>query len=535
MSSEAQQRLNCPEKYPSSWSGSTDGHGWPSELSQRAVSRLGWVAVIYASLFVAFYALYKLVGPDNPLLVLRQTAFRDLTIAGIVLGVLMAWLAFSRRLPPCAVLDLGLLFQIFGAIPIGLAEAFVPVQQGAVVWGHSAIAIWITVCALLMPNVTWKIASAAILTASMGPLTLEFAIRYLGVPPPDLSQRVIMAAAPFFLAVACAPLAGYIFQLGKHVTRARELGSYEMIELIGSGGMGEVWRARHRFLTRQSAVKLIRPDILFGGADPATARQRFEREARATAALSSPNTITLYDYGVSGDGVFYYAMELLNGVDLSTLVDRWGPVSAGRTVYILKQVCDSLAEAHENGLTHRDIKPKNIFLCRLGVNHDFVKVLDFGLAKSRGGDMETQLTRDGVTTGTPAFLPPEMALGKQEVDERTDIYALGCVAYFLLTGQLVFNAPTALAMALAHVQQTPELPSRRTEMEIPPSLESIVMQCLEKDPVNRPQTARRLARMLGEIGLDGAWDAAMAEEWWLIHRPSLRNTAEPTDHAVLTT
>jgi serine/threonine-protein kinase len=522
MSTEAKQRLSCPEKYPSNLSGSTDGHGWPSELSQRAVTRLGWVSVSYAFLFLAFHLVYRWATEANAKYQDLLGVYMGLTAAGIVLGAGMASLAFSRRLPPCAVLDLGLVFEILAAIPIGIAEAIIPIEPGAVVWGHSAVALWITFCALLLPNSTLKTAAAAFTTAAMSPLTLEFAIRHLGAPALDLQQRVLMGAAPFLVAVVCAPMAGYIYQLGRQVTRARELGSYEMIELIGSGGMGEVWRARHRFLTRQSAVKLIRPDILFGGADPETARQRFEREARATAALNSPNTITLYDYGVSGDGVFYYAMELLDGVDVATLVDRWGPVPAGRAVYMLRQVCDSLAEAHENGLIHRDIKPKNIFLCKMGINYDFVKVLDFGLAKVRAGDLETQLTREGVTTGTPSFLPPEMALGKEAVDERADIYALGCVAYFLLTGQLVFDAPTALAMALAHVQQAPELPSRRTEMPIPPALESIVMQCLEKNPAMRPASARHLSRLLSKTGLNESWDAAKAEEWWRINRPSTR-------------
>jgi serine/threonine-protein kinase len=521
MSFEAHQRLSCPEKYPSTWSGSTDGHGWPSELSGRAVNRLGWVAVVYASTFLAFHLLYVWATAGNPQYDGLETTFRFLTASAVVLGSLTGLLAFSRRLPPCAVLDLALGFEVLAAIPIGLGEAMVPIEPGAVIWGHSAVAPWITFCALLIPNSAWKTAAAAFTTAAMTPLTREFAIQYLGAGSPDFQQKIVMVASPFIMAAVCSPLAGWIYSLGRQVTRARELGSYEMIELIGRGGMGEVWRARHRFLTRQSAVKLIRPDILFGGADPDTARQRFEREARATAALNSPNTITLYDYGVSSSGVFYYAMELLDGVDVSMLVDKWGPVPASRAVYLLRQICDSLAEAHENGLIHRDIKPKNIFLCKLGVNYDFVKVLDFGLAKSREADLETQLTRDGVTTGTPSFLPPEMAQGIQELDGRTDIYALGCVAYFMLTGQLVFEAPTALAMALAHVQQTPELPSRRTEMEIPPSLERVVMQCLEKDPARRPASARELSRMLAATGLPGAWDSSKAEEWWLLNRPAM--------------
>jgi serine/threonine-protein kinase len=301
------------------------------------------------------------------------------------------------------------------------------------------------------------------------------------------------------------------------------MGSYELIELIGKGGMGEVWRARHRMLARMSALKLIRPETLtVDGEDGSLLMlRRFEREARATATLRSPHTVALYDYGTSEDGCFYYVMELLEGLDLETLVQRFGPVPAGRTISLLSQTAKSLVEAHEKGLVHRDIKPKNIFVCRMGTEADFVKVLDFGLVKQLAAeDKQTLLTRRGVTTGTPQYMAPEVVMGKEDFDGRADIYSLGCVAYWLLTGHLVFDEETAMGAALAHVQTVPVPPSRRTELEIPEALESIVLQCLEKDPANRPQTARALLGLLEACAGAEPWTARDAELWWNLHIPA---------------
>ncbi len=212
--------------------------------------------------------------------------------------------------------------------------------------------------------------------------------------------------------------------------------------------------------------------------------RRFEREAHATAALSSPHTIKVFDFGLTDDGAFYYVMELLAGRDLESLVREFGPVPADRAVFLLRQVCHSLADAHARGLVHRDIKPANIYVCRMGLEYDFVKVLDFGLVKvrHRSGDTQTLATIEHGTTGTPAYMAPEIILGENDVDRRADVYALGCVAYYLLTGQLVFEADTPMKMFMQHVQATPLPPSQRTELPIPPALDDLVMSCLEKDP-----------------------------------------------------
>jgi len=314
-----------------------------------------------------------------------------------------------------------------------------------------------------------------------------------------------------------------VYGLGMEVVEARRMGSYTLESRIGSGGMGEVWLARHRLLARPAAVKLIHTGIddALGSPEESLLLHRFEREAQATAALRSPHTIELYDFGISDGGQFYYVMELLDGLDAATLVDRFGPLPAERTVAALRQVCHSLAEAHESGLTHRDVKPANLFLCRYGRDVDFVKVLDFGLVKTPAGQADaTTLTAEGVVSGTPAFMAPEQARGAEGVDARADLYALGCVAYWMLTGRLVFEAASAVDMVLQHVQAPPNPPSTRTELPVPPALDAIVLACLEKDPARRPQSAVELSARLAECPVDTPWTEARAREWWSVHHPA---------------
>jgi eukaryotic-like serine/threonine-protein kinase len=227
----------------------------------------------------------------------------------------------------------------------------------------------------------------------------------------------------------------------------------------------------------------------------------------------------VFDFGVTREGTFYYVMELLAGRDLDSLVREFGPVPANRAIHLLRQVCHSLADAHARGLVHRDIKPANVYVCRMGLEYDFVKVLDFGLVKFNGmggspGAQETLLTAHNTTTGTPAFMAPEIILGQSDVDRRADVYALGCVAYYLLTGQLVFDADTPMKMFLQHVQTPPTPPSQRTELHIPPDLDALVMACLEKDPNRRPQDAERLFEMACQCCAIDVWDNAMARGWW---------------------
>jgi serine/threonine-protein kinase len=270
-------------------------------------------------------------------------------------------------------------------------------------------------------------------------------------------------------------------------------------------------------LARPAAIKLIRPSFPGNGATAESIR-RFEREAQAIARLRSPHTVELFDFGIAEDGAFYYAMELLEGLDVDSLVRRYGPMPPDRVVFLLRQVCHSLSEAQSCGLVHRDIKPANIFLCRYGEEHDFVKVLDFGIVGTVRGraDSSTLHTGDNAPPGTPAFMAPEQADGAG-VDGRADIYATGCLAYWLLTGQLVFTAETPLGLLLRHAQSAPIPPSARSGLPIPRALEEIVMSCLAKDPADRPQSARELSRRLSEVEGATAWTEERARDWWAAH------------------
>lgn len=503
--------------------------GLPYDIVQGSIRRLGWTGLVYAGLFVSIYLINYLTAPREIVSEHHLALFTRHMILGATLGVFVCGLAWSRKVPPYRMLDFGLLFQVAGAFIIGVTETCFPMDPGAPVHGHSAITAWIVFFVLVVPTAFWKSLTAALASAAMGPLGLGYNVAVSGVPSPTLHQWAHFYSPPFLVAIAAVALSRYVYSLGKQVSRAREMGSYELIDLIGRGGMGEVWRARHRMLVREAAIKLIRREALCCDSEEAilATRRRFEREAQATASLSSPHTVSLYDYGVSSDGVFYYVMEMLYGLDMQKFVERFGPVPAARAVYWLRQVCLSLAEAHEKGILHRDIKPKNLFVCRLGLEYDFVKVLDFGLAKLRQtADQDTQLTQEGKTTGTPAYMSPELAMGTHEVDARSDIYALGCVAYWLVTGKLVFEHRNSLSMALAHVQQIPVPPSQRTEIDVPADFERLILRCLSKNPDDRPSSAKELGRLLAGLESASLWTEERAEEWWAIHLPEVSAPAE---------
>jgi DNA-binding NtrC family response regulator len=295
------------------------------------------------------------------------------------------------------------------------------------------------------------------------------------------------------------------------------LGLYRLLGTVGAGGLGVVWRARHQLLARPCAVKLIRPELL-GESNREAAIERFQLEARTIARLSSPNTVKLYDFGVSETGSLFFVMELLDGMDLASLVLKFGPLPPERVVTVLRQACRSLGEAHAAGLLHRDVKPHNLFLCRLGLDFDVVKVLDFGLVKPlRGGG--ASLSSEGALAGTPAYMPPERVLGST-ADERSDLYSLGCVAYWMLTGKTVF-AGESTAMMLHHVRTPPQPPSLASAAPVPELLEQIVLACLEKEPQKRPRSALDLWHQLGDVPIENPWTQERAEAWWREHLPEL--------------
>ncbi len=292
------------------------------------------------------------------------------------------------------------------------------------------------------------------------------------------------------------------------------LGQYRLQRLIGSGGMADVWLATHDILARPAALKLIgRGRLAMAGGSREVLERRFEQEARVTARLRSPHTVELYDFGISDSGEFYYVMEYLEGMDLGQLIREGGAMEAERVVHFLAQACLSLEEAHQEGLVHRDIKPSNLFVCRLGTQHDFLKVLDFGIVKLTDAAPEHgPMTQTGVTPGTPNYLAPEVALGKT-IDPKSDVYALGCVAYWLLTGREVFQVDSNLDAIRAHAAESPTAPSTAAPRPIPEELDDIVLRCLDKDPARRP-TAVELRPELMNVPLAATWTEERAKSWW---------------------
>jgi serine/threonine-protein kinase len=311
------------------------------------------------------------------------------------------------------------------------------------------------------------------------------------------------------LAVGATFGARAMSRLRRQVAEARQLGQYRLRRRLGAGGMGEVYLAEHQLLKRPCAVKLIRPDE---AADP-RAQERFEREVRLTATLSHPNTVEIYDYGRAEDGTYYYVMEYLPGLSLAELVERYGPVPPARVVYLLRQACGALREAHAAGLIHRDIKPSNIIAARRGGMDDVAKLLDFGLVRRAATAPAAQLSSEGRILGTPLFMSPEQATGSRELDERSDIYSLGAVTYYLLTGRPPFEGNDGMAVLIAHARD-PVVPPSRVYPGIPKDLERAVLLCLAKSPAERFPDAASLERALSACECAGSWNRDQATRWW---------------------
>ncbi len=322
--------------------------------------------------------------------------------------------------------------------------------------------------------------------------------------------------------IVCVAISRIIHNLRREIREAMRLGQYTLERKLGEGGMGMVYRASHAMMRRPTAVKLL-PLEKAGRASLA----RFEREVQQTARLTHPNTITIYDYGRTPDGVFYYAMEMLDGASLEAVVERDGPQPPGRVVRVMEMVAGGLAEAHKLGIIHRDIKPANIFLCRQGGEFDIAKVLDFGLVKVVEGSEDTDVTRDGVVTGTPQYLAPEALTDPDAIDGRSDLYALGAVGYFLLTGEQVF-AGNIVEVCGHHLHTDPVPPSKRLGRELPFELEGLVMECLAKNPDDRPQSAGEIrARLAASLEIP-RWRQADAQEWWQEHGEAFQPEAGDT-------
>jgi serine/threonine-protein kinase len=504
---------------------------FPPDLFEQARGRIRLLAGFFVVAFSFDLTVYTgvqvfalLTGRPMPPELVGVAPFQWANFGAAAASAGLWWAAGRRRLAAPRLHTIGLTYEV----AICFFTAMLTYWQYYADTGLLPNLTWVPAIVIMFPLVLPgpppRMVAAALASAATSPLALLLLHASGKVEVADGGAYVQATVGPLF-AVGFAYLGSrVIYGLGREVARARALGSYQLEELLGEGGMGEVWRARHRLLARPAAVKLIRPSLT-GNRTPGAsdeAMRRFEREAQVIAGLRSPHTVTLFDFGMADDGSFYYAMELLDGLDAQALVRRFGPVPAERAVHLLRQVCHSLSEAESRGLVHRDIKPANVFLCRYGEDHDFVKVLDFGIVKMRHDTAAAVggLTSAHVVHGTPSFIAPEQALGDAQVDGRADIYATGCVAYWLLTGQLVFTADTSAALLMHHVRTPPAAPSTRTELPIPASLDRLVLACLAKDPGERPQTARELAQGLADVEGAGAWTEERSAEWWGRHLPA---------------
>jgi hypothetical protein len=491
----------------------------PADVLAQARRRLGiFGLVVAASVSVAILMagpVWRGLGYTN-ILPIRVVQFSLLALSVAVYAVSRA-----QSVSNATVMGMGVGYQIAICYLASIGQTLMLYRVAGLVPETTGAHMLIVSYPLIVPGTPRRTMLAVAAAVATVPLSLA-SMPLLGLPAVPFLKYVAPTLFASISGVLAVVGSRVIYGIARDAAVAREMGSYKLETLLGKGGMGEVWRARHRLLTRPAAIKLLRPEAL--GDDPERQRQargRFEREAQATASLRSPHTVALYDFGSAEDGAFYYVMELLEGVDAEEFVRRFGPVPVSRALRWLNQACASLAEAHEAGLVHRDIKPSNIYVCRYGRELDFVKVLDFGLVKpmAPGDSTELNLTVEGTIRGTPGYLPPEQTRGDATIDARTDIYALGCVAYWLVTGQRVFEGRSTLEVLAHHLQTVPVAPSRRTELPVSPEMDALVLACLEKDPARGPQSADELAARIRSVQVASTWSDADARAWWSMHLP----------------
>lgn len=493
--------------------------GFTPELLARARVRvrvIGWLMAVTNSLGAVIDLVYIrfVAGAWNP-------TWFVVSAAGVALSVTLIVVARDRRISDLLVLKLALAFEVALSLLMAVVMPwFVYLESGALPWVTwvAPLIIFFPLIIPTPPRVTLTTAVAAAATRPLGLLLLN-QLHGIDVTAADYVMSTVSPAFAVGLAYVGSRV---VHGMTTDLVEARKMGSYQLETKLGQGGMGDVWRAKHQLLARPAAVKMIRPEaVATSASQQRLVLARFEREAQATASLRSPHTIQLYDFGIARGGSFYYVMELLEGFDAHTLVARFGPLPPARTIHLLRQVCDSLGEAHERGMVHRDVKPANVYVCRYGRAVDFVKVLDFGLVKVRGdlAGQDGNLTIEGSAGGTPNFIAPEQVSG-DEVDGRADIYALGCVAYWMLSGEYVFEGTTPLQTMMMHVKSLPKPPSSVARQAIPEDLDRLVLRCLEKDPAERPQTADELSELLLSCDLPDSWSSDAARAWWDQNAPS---------------
>ena len=479
-------------------------YGLPPDLLAKARTRVAGLAAVLGGLSLFALLLTATVFKEEVDVAVPP---QHLLAVGLALVVILT--ARSSRVADMTALNIGLVYEVCLCWIVSFAAQHATIgmvgRAPEVTWTSLIIVVF----PMVIPLPPRRLLVASILAAISAPVALVVLDR-IGRHPLTIDELVGVSLSPAFAVILAYFGARMIYSIGLDVSKARLMGAYRLESRLGAGGMGEVWRASHRMLARPAAVKLIAPERL--GDDTRAVLARFEQEAQATALLRSPHTVEVYDFGLASDGSLYYVMELLDGLDLQKLVEAHGPLPAPRVVHILRQVCHSLGEAHTSGLVHRDIKPANVLVCRYGNDFDFVKVLDFGLVKKESLVEEEVLTQKGHFLGTPAFFAPEMVLDSN-IDGRSDLYSLGCVAYWLLTGSWVFEADTVMALAAKHVQEPPVPPSKRAETEIPADLEAVVLECLRKNPGDRPASAEELDERLSACAV-AAWTHQDAKRWW---------------------
>jgi eukaryotic-like serine/threonine-protein kinase len=487
------------------------------ETQELLRSRLRMAALVLFFAFATFLVLHYLrVDISEPG---RIFLFFFHLVATIVLGGVGISLCRRGPLPSWWVrasewLIFGLPAVFFAAMQYSFTLA--SCQRGVLHFPQGLWLVLIYTYALFIPN-TVRRAAVAVGLMSVTPLALLFGMMW---GDPMVRQCVATDEAVGLVLMFCVACGGSVLGVGligslrRAVFVARQFGQYKLTRRIGAGGMGEVYLAEHQLLKRPCVVKLIRPDR---AGDPRNLA-RFQREVRATAKLSHWNTVEIFDYGRTADGTFYYVMEYLPGMSLGEIIDRFGPMPPERVIHLLRQACDALAEAHGAGLVHRDIKPGNIFAAKRGGFYDVAKLLDFGLVKPLMEEEPIHLTAEGTITGSPLFMSPEQALGETNPDGRSDIYSLGAVGYYLLTGHPPFEGDAPLKVIFAHAHQ-PVVPPASVRPEVPTDLDRVILRCLEKNPADRFQSAVELEEALAGCASAGLWTQEHATRWWQDYDP----------------
>jgi tRNA A-37 threonylcarbamoyl transferase component Bud32 len=460
--------------------------------------------------------------------VMRGASWEPLFYSHIAVTALLGLLAW--KLCSHCTYSLGALrgaeILVFGApAAFFIALNYKVIQTGAIDAAHPHVATitsgWMLLIfcyALFIPN-TWQRAASVIGALALAPVIINLAAyvridAFAALVDSPTFKGALTEQALKMAITAMTGIVGVqsINALRREAFVAKQLGQYRLKKLLGAGGMGEVYLAEHQMMKRPCAVKVIRPEK---AGDPQVLA-RFEREVRATAKLSHWNSVDIYDYGRTDDGTFYYVMEFLPGHNLGELVADHGALPPARIIYLIKQACDALSEAHLHGLVHRDIKPANIYCAYRGGIFDVAKVLDFGLAKPLSDANDAGLTQEGSITGSPLYMSPEQATSSDSVDARSDVYALGAVLYFMATGRPPFQYSSPLKVMIAHASEDPE-PPRLLNAAIPHELEEIILRALEKRPDDRFQTVAELRRALDAVPLEDDWSAAHAADWWHNH------------------